>query len=473
MNGFSSENGTVDSSAGAEQVGPRTAGPETGVRAASGVEPQAASAAAGAAAGDAAVDDDGAEVAALETLLADRARQLEQQQSELSRTRALLRDALERFETGIGAGSEQGAAGLRRERDLAVGRALEAEAARADIRFRLDEVMGHLAAAGAAPAALADTQEARDVAQAQLVLAQQDLLDARSSARAFERELAETREQLELSAMTPARLAERSAGGLEAEHAAALQGERDGLRARADESERAFAAAHAALAATHDQLARARAELASAAEERRGLVGRVAELEQALAREKQNRAELEVELSRARAERMAVSEELSRAHDEVSQARASAQGRDTERARAFEALAGELDSARRAGAAPQARVDRQAETLRATRELLSELAVALRGVMERRGGDLAGSAGAEDDPHAGVPTYIEAVEGLEVELAAHQERVKQLESRLAAAAAAARELAANPELSSAVAEIAELRALLERGPGRSSRPPAK
>src|SRR4029078_7837695 len=74
--------------------------------------------------------------------------------------------------------------------------------------------------------ALAETQEGREVSQARLLLAEGDLQDVRTAARSLERELAESREQLELEALRAQRLADQYEGGLEGPAAATLKGER-------------------------------------------------------------------------------------------------------------------------------------------------------------------------------------------------------------------------------------------------------
>jgi hypothetical protein len=87
-----------------------------------------------------------AEYSRLEQLLAERARELQQHRVEVARLKALLRDAAADFEAAL---SEPPAlpapsADLGRQRDAAVLRALEAEAARAEAVYRLDEAMGYM-----------------------------------------------------------------------------------------------------------------------------------------------------------------------------------------------------------------------------------------------------------------------------------------------------------------------------------------
>jgi chromosome segregation ATPase len=346
------------------------------------------------------------EVEQLEALLGARAKELTEQRAELARLRALLRDAATRLDSSTGAAAEPVIAELRRERDQAVARALESEAARAEIGFRLDEVMGHLAAAGVGGtvrglvSTLAETQESRETAQARLLLAEQDLLELRAEARTLERERAELREQLELEQLKARRMSEHWRGGLDAPAAACLRGERDGLRARSEESERAFAAAAA----------------------------RIAELEQVVAREIAGRGEVGSALAQAQAERMVLLEEL-------------------ERARAIK---------------PNPQTERHAEALRAVRAELNELAAALRGAHQRKAGrgGLGGPA-VGDDPE-GATTSIEPVGSLELQLAASEARLRHLEARLASAAATVGGLEASAASPGAAQQLAALRVLLER-----------
>jgi hypothetical protein len=90
-----------------------------------------------------------AEYARLEQLLAERARELHQHRLEVTRLKALLRDETAGFERALAAppAPPEPSAELGRQRDAAVLRALEAEAARAEALYRLDEAMGFLAEA--------------------------------------------------------------------------------------------------------------------------------------------------------------------------------------------------------------------------------------------------------------------------------------------------------------------------------------
>lgn len=105
------------------------------------------------------------EVSRLEAHLAERAAALRESERETRRRGVLVRDILER---SAGAGSGEPApheelVRLRQERDAAVSRAMEAEVARTEAQFRLDEVAGHLAAARADAGGSGATADAPDL----------------------------------------------------------------------------------------------------------------------------------------------------------------------------------------------------------------------------------------------------------------------------------------------------------------------
>lgn len=427
-------------------------------------------------------DADG-ELSRLEALLAERARTLGEERAEVARLRALLNGALERLDSVAAAAETAGRAAapaeLVRARDLAVARALEAEVARAETRFKLDEALGHLAITAGSPgarpegerpapaspeaervdvaharlsgtvrgleAALAESQEAREMLEARLLLMEHDLGDARIANRLLQRELAEAREQFELQLIAARRTEERYQGGLTAGEAAPLKAETDGLRARCDEAERALAVA-------------AR-EQGSASSAHRDLLTKNGELQQALAREIENRQEVVAELGRGHAERMMLGDELTRVRAELAEARAQpgqTEARSQQQARA--ALTAELEATRASAAEARAELARKVDTLRATRVQLDELGAALRASGGRRGDE------------SRMPTLIEAEEGLEVQLAASEERLRRLARTLSTASEAVRELIASaPGNSVDVAQLATIRRMLS--PGQSEPPP--
>lgn len=230
------------------------------------------------------------EVARLEQLLAARARDARRLRGEVERRDALLRELTARIgsENGGGAGAVQAAAppaerevdgALQTRCDAAVQRALEAEAGRAEALFALDEAVAGAGGGGGVAlaeaegtarglrAALQEVREARDIAEARLILAEHDRDGAREQIQGLRRELEHAREQLELELVrvhaqqraTAQQLelaleqSRSQAGTLDApgsEHAAevaaaqldVLRGERIGLALRLDEAERALLA---------------------------------------------------------------------------------------------------------------------------------------------------------------------------------------------------------------------------------------
>lgn len=302
-------------------------------------------------------DQGAADLSRLEALLTERAQENSRLRGDLARLTVLLRDRLSHHgevSASIPAAQRE-LESLRVARDEAVARALEAELGRAEANFRADEVLGHLrlaetsagtqASPQASPddsrrdqdqqldlanarlsgtarglaSALAEAEDARDTAQAKLLLVEQDLNDAVARGRLLEREAAEGRDQLEL-AMLMARgqepPVERPDQSSESD---ALRGEVNGLRARVDEGERAFggiAARFKAVRAEADAAAQALAAQPSKppdvepAED--ALLLRIVDLEQRVARETKNRSEVATELVGARAQGMVLGEQLAR-----------------------------------------------------------------------------------------------------------------------------------------------------------------
>jgi hypothetical protein len=255
------------------------------------------------------------DVARLEELLATQAQALREARAEAEQLRALARDAAMRF-----AGLPDSAADAERaraDREHAFARAIEAEAGRAELAFQLDEVRGHLVAAGAGEgglpgeplhitcarltgtvrgllAARAEAEERRDMGWARAVLLEQDLEDARISLRVHQRELAEARDQLELAMAEARTLGARLADAIAAAQAAE--------QAREQTAEQA-----AEQAREHTQERAVRAQALAAAD------ARIVELERALARETENVAEAESRLARGEADRLLANAQNERA----------------------------------------------------------------------------------------------------------------------------------------------------------------
>lgn len=227
------------------------------------------------------------EIGRLESLLAERAARCRDLAAEVQRRGELCRDLARQLERPLrpstaldGQDVATGeVARLLAERDRAEGRALEAEAARALLVFERDEALGRVAAlpspGGAEPAlareharldgacrgleaALAEAQEARDVLDARLLLAQQDLEETRAEADRLRRELAEAREQHEVEGAERHTLRARCVGFEQALDV--LHGERAGLAARATEAEQALQAVSSTARVMRERLARVKGE---------------------------------------------------------------------------------------------------------------------------------------------------------------------------------------------------------------------
>lgn len=427
------------------------------------------------------VDD---ELARLEALLADRASELAAERAEHGRLRALLRDSLERISAPPppSRGAAELAA-LRAEHQRALERALEAEAARADATFRLDEAMGHLLAAAPAQraasddtasvtqarlsgtvrglaAALAESEEARDMADARRLLVEHDLEDSRDRVTQLSRKLVEAREQTELAQVQTRVLTSRLEGALDARAAGWLRGQMLGIRARADESERALARVgaerdeqRANIAVLRDELGQARAELAALRSGSAGMQERIPELERAVAREIENSREAKAELARRQAECLVLSEELSRARAEALAAREQAEELRAGHTRARDEAEIERSSARQAAAERHARAERMTDALREVRALLGELPSAL-------GRALTPDGRPDRDPT--LPGTVSAFESTSVtRVDSPDDALIELEARVEEAVRALRALQDAPSASNVRAEIAALLRVLE------------
>ncbi|HEX7478292.1 MAG TPA: hypothetical protein VF331_10835 [Polyangiales bacterium] len=347
----------------------------------------------------------------------------------------------------------------RAERSTAVARALEAEAARAETAFRLDEALGHLSAGrgkapGADPSALeaaaleqaellgtarglrarlAEAEEALGVAEARVVLAEQDLAEARARARGLERELNEAQERFELELLQA-----RGDRDTQEAHAADLfttlagaQGECSGGSARADEAERAFVQAR-----TRAQ--RAERSLQDAIEKLEGLRAESAEVVLAAHSRSSRITEITADLSAERDAARELRAELAHkeaVHDALQAALAS---RDEH----VDQLAAKLHDLQSAQAAAQtglavvsaAAVMRKA--LSDVRAPLQDLSAALHGIVlgarESSGGGVGDSPQMTEEPTVpGLPILLEAPAGWEQQQAAAQARIDELQAQLA------------------------------------------
>ncbi len=201
------------------------------------------------------MEQHGRDVERLESALSARVRDVRSMEAELERRAILIRDLTARWETMPPAPGDTSQhrhgdeAQVTAARDAAIARALDAEAAALELRFRLDELAGHLSGIESTSQAallaqlaqhegalrgvrsrLAEAQDAQDRAEARLMLTEHDLEDARAECGVLRRQRLELGERLEIEALR-ARTAEAEV--------AKLRGELLGVRARADEAERA------------------------------------------------------------------------------------------------------------------------------------------------------------------------------------------------------------------------------------------
>ena len=176
------------------------------------------------------------EVAGLEQRLADRADQIRELQEETNRLRRLLRELGRRIEVLPTPSPDLSPEQLHAAYQAAVNRVVEAEAGRAELTFRLDEALGQLQGASGQEAtdhshereqaelheahlagslrglraALADVEEARDTAQARLILMEDDLQQAKQAIAEQRRRLLEDQEEFELLRLRAAKMDEAS-----------------------------------------------------------------------------------------------------------------------------------------------------------------------------------------------------------------------------------------------------------------------
>jgi hypothetical protein len=438
-----------------------------------------------------------AEIVRLEGLLAASALEGKAQREEATRLRSLLRDALRHFEDLALAGP---AAGGAREpsHDQAVVRALEAEAGRAELQFQLDELMGHVAVAGGDDgrlgepldvayarlsgtargllSALAETQDGRDVARARLLLLEQDFAALHAHNHTLERELAEAQEHVELQLVRARGLAdqlERAAFSPEVE---ALRGELAGVRARSIETQRALEAAVVGLersqsSATESLQAMrlARAEAARLGAEMDDRRSNISELNQKLAREIESNREVGSQLGQAAAENGMLRETLSHNQAETARLRVAADRGGAEQGHRLAELGSERERAQRDAAEQQGRARRLSDGLLDVRELLGGLSVSVgRAILGARLEPQSRASDAATQP--GMPLEIEAIEGLEEQVALRDQRILALSAELARErgriSAAVRTLemqhTGGDTAATTAAELKEILALLQR-----------
>lgn len=378
-------------------------------------------------------DAEDGEVERLEAALAERGRRVRELEAEAERRGTLVRDLVEE----VGAGRARAVAPASGG-DAALDRALEAEAARAEAQFRIDELEARLAEMDAQAQALreanlagtvrglqsrvAEQEELRELAEGQLELVRMDLQAAAERELRYERELAELREQLELELIRSrgAEFARRDhderlveAERHTARRLASLEAECSGLRARLADRERALKELHAAAPATAEGEGVDADRLRALEEERDRLR---AEVDQVRSGHEELIARLQADL----AEEERRTRELGERNERLQQ--------ETERLRSGIVEASTAVDERDAMAERLATLERIAQE---DREALREARSILAGLPDANGGPRQAheitSAGMES-PEAGAPEG--APDDLRRQLKALQERASRLQEEL-------------------------------------------
>jgi hypothetical protein len=227
------------------------------------------------------------EIEQLEERLRASGNEVRELRAELDRRTAIVRDLVEQARID-GLDSRT----LSSERDNAIARAVEAEAARVEAALRLDEVCGRLAVAGISPeeihtaseancaelsgrvrgmkSRIAEIEEARETAEARLVLKEHELIETQEKALSFERQLEEMKERFEIE-LTRTTLAPSNDKTEELVKENALLRETcDGLLKRSTDAERLLDEARdntAAIQAATDDIKEENAALRASVEE--------------------------------------------------------------------------------------------------------------------------------------------------------------------------------------------------------------
>ena len=383
----------------------------------------------------------------VESLLAERAHENGALQRELGRQRALLREALERVTVTTSAEL----AALRRARDAAIQRAIEAELGRASLAFELDETRACLQAQPAADAVsevrtlyarIAQLEETDESQRARLLLAEHELAAARETHERFERLRSEDHEAFELELLrargepSASAIASESPVGVEHAAHAALVGEINGLRARLNETERAFrqvrqrcGVLERTSAEAVQKLADVQAQSAELAVLAQSRASQISELGQEVSRQQQQVRSLQTQLGAQQAEREQREAEVQAFMVRVAAAAATSPG--------------DVPPGQPAASAAQHSGPANNELrvfLASLRAPLAELEGALiQPSAESRQTGLADSAEVRNDSGPGSASDLLARAELEQQLSGALARMSQLEAALAAAQTQARE----------------------------------
>jgi len=413
-----------------------------------------------------------ADIERIEALLKQRAGELRELRNEHGRQASLMRGLASRFEElspPTDAGADHAgvaptgdAAELQSRLTAATTRVLDAEAARAEALFKLDEVTGALRAAQTSPSGssaggegqesarlegtarglqsvVAELTEARDTAQARLMLAEHDLEDGAGRERDLERRLVEQREQLEyeVARSHTADNADNSDNARLQHRLAGLEGERSGLGLRAAEAEHAVQTLAqskqqvvARLSKTADELGAARAELGSTKTNNEAMAARINEMELHLARERKRASELRQGVESASSDLSTRESELSSLRTECERLRQSLEQVEVGELAKQDSLRSAASAAERAHQRAERETAQLGELLGETRDALVALGAGVEQLSSGPAGaqateGLATVAGDMDapglDPEAPTPDELLA------QLKARHDRIDQLE----------------------------------------------
>ncbi len=383
------------------------------------------------------------DVGRLEAILSERSAEVRELREELARREALARDLAERLrrvEGDLATSLDQEAElqRLREERDAALGRAVDAEAARLEAALLLDEVSGRLSVGRTSepPAAaledshaelsgrvrglqsrVAELEEASSAAGARQILAEHDLDAERERAGELERKLEEMREQFEAE-LSRARSSEAAEQAQSQSGLAAMQTERDEVAARLEDAERSLAelleksdAQTAELEAAAEQREALRAEIAELQAGESVLKLRVSEAESSLAEERQKSGDSQAREAALVAELDLMRADLASTQHQSGLLQGSVQSARAERDRLTETLQAEARAAQERAVVAEGRAAELAQALGEAREALKELS-ALVGEVSPVQGVAAGLAEmtGEQPPTSTPPEEAKATE---------------------------------------------------------------
>jgi SAM-dependent methyltransferase len=279
----------------------------------------------------------------------------------------------------------------------------------------------------------AELTEARDAAEARLVLVEHDLSDAHERTRAAERTLQEMREQFELE-LARSRIpgAGEREGRLDEENAA-LRGESEGLRARARDVERSLqelleenASLSRSVVTGRDEIESLQSLVSELKLKESVLKTRLSDAEKLDERDRRKRFEATLKRTNQDERVSSLETELSASQDESRSLREAMEALTIEHDRTVRGLETALSSEGSRAAAAENRISELEETLAEARDSLRVLAGSVEplaaGTVSAAEYTVSGEGGEEADPAA--------LESLRSQLVQRDERIRSLEIRL-------------------------------------------